>query len=157
MKPKKQKLTKTKTLFDHLKAITQYPYDPNYWQNLTESDRKTFSNFMIHRYLSMNFDWIEWVNTVQLYTYNATPEMIYKIYATTIPKSRIFLKYITAKKDGTDKYNPELIKILAEHFEVSKKQATEYIELLSKQEIIDILNARAVEDRDIKKMLKGKK
>ena len=32
---------KTKTLFDHLKAITQYQ-DPNYWEKLSDADKKTF-------------------------------------------------------------------------------------------------------------------
>jgi len=154
---KNPKNPKVKTLFDHLRAITQEPYNPQYWQQLSDSDKKTFSTFMINRYLSMNPDWIEWVNTVQLYGYGMSPEMMYKVYATTIPKSRIFLKYISAKKDGVDKYDPELIKIIAMHFEVSKKQATEYIELLSKQELIDILNARAIDDIEIKKMVKNKK
>ena len=32
---------KTKTLFDHLKAITQYQ-DPNYWETLTDADKRTW-------------------------------------------------------------------------------------------------------------------
>ena len=47
-----------KTLFDHIKAITQFQ-DPNYFDKLEEDDLKTWSNYMIHRFLSMNSNWIE--------------------------------------------------------------------------------------------------
>ena len=49
---------KPKTLFDHLKAITQYQ-DPNYWEKLSDADKKTWSNYMVHRFLSMNLDWVD--------------------------------------------------------------------------------------------------
>ena len=56
-----------KTLFDHIKAITQFQ-DPKYFDKLEEGDLKTWSNYMIHRFLSMNSDWIEVLAELQPYT-----------------------------------------------------------------------------------------
>ena len=47
-----------KGLFDHIKAITQYQ-DPKYFDKLDDEDLKSWSNYMIHRFLSMNPDWID--------------------------------------------------------------------------------------------------
>ena len=38
-----------------------------YWDNLTESDKKTWSNYMVHRFISMKAEWIEVVNEIQQY------------------------------------------------------------------------------------------
>ena len=37
-----------KTLFDHIKAVTQFQ-DPKYWDKLEETDKKTWSNYMVQR------------------------------------------------------------------------------------------------------------
>ena len=54
----KKKKSGNKSLFDHITHITQIQ-DPKYWDKLEEGDKKTWSNYMIHRFLSMNPDWIE--------------------------------------------------------------------------------------------------
>ena len=59
---------KTKTLFDHIKQITNVQ-NQLYWDNLTDADKKTWSNYMVHRFLSMNMDWIELVNELQKYKF----------------------------------------------------------------------------------------
>ena len=65
-----------KTLFDHIKAITQ-SQDPNYFDKLEEGDLKTWSNYMIHRFLSMNADWITTIADLQPYTERLKPEQLY--------------------------------------------------------------------------------
>ena len=57
---------KNKGLFDHIKQITNVQ-NPMYWDTLTESDKKTWSNYMIHRFISMKSDWIEVENEIQRY------------------------------------------------------------------------------------------
>ena len=66
-------MAKTKTLFDHIKAITSIQ-DPKYWDKLEEGDKKTWSNYMIHRFLSMNKDWIEVLSEIQPYTQVLEPK-----------------------------------------------------------------------------------
>lgn len=157
-----KKIKKGKTLFDHLKAITKEPYDPDYWKNLTADERRSFSPYMIHRYLSMEPEFIEWVNMVQQYTYGLSGEMVYKVYATTIPKSNVFLKYIGGKKEKKIKYDKKLIEYVCKYFEVSTKEAVEYIELMlqipgGREELIYILDAYAIEDKEINKIVPKEK
>jgi len=47
-----------KKLFDHLNAITA-EQDPKYFDKLSEEDLKSWSNFMINRFLSMKPEWVE--------------------------------------------------------------------------------------------------
>ena len=53
-----------KSLFDHIKAITSVQ-SPTYWDTLEDDDKKTWSNYMVHRFLSMNPDWIEVLSEIQ--------------------------------------------------------------------------------------------
>ena len=44
-------------LFDHINAITTIQ-DPKYFDKLGDEDLKTWSNFMINRFLSMKPEWL---------------------------------------------------------------------------------------------------
>ena len=57
-----------KSLFDHIKAITN-EQNPKYFDTLDESDMKSWSNYMIHRFLSMNNDWIDLIAELQPVSY----------------------------------------------------------------------------------------
>ena len=57
---------KTKSLFDHIKQITNVQ-NTLYWDSLEDSDKKTWSNYMVHRFLSMKSEWIQVVNEIQQY------------------------------------------------------------------------------------------
>lgn len=116
-----------KTLFDHIKAVTQFQ-DPNYWDKLEESDKKTWSNYMIHRFLSMNSDWIEVLSEIQPYTQVLEPKQLYLALIGIIPKGRYFLKYTKGKKDN--KYESFLVDIIKQDFMCSSKEAEDYCEIL---------------------------
>ena len=118
---------KPKTLFDHLKAITQYQ-DPNYWEKLSDADKKTWSNYMVHRFLSMNPDWVDIISDLSVYTQTLPPDILYKTLIGLIPKGRYYLKYVKGKKD--EKYEPWLVELLVIDFSVSKKEALDYLEIL---------------------------
>lgn len=144
-------------LFDHLKSITQKPYDPEYWDNLSESDKKTFQPYMIHRFLSMNSDWVEIVNYVQDITYGLNSREIYKVYASIIPKSNRFLKYI--KSSSEPKIPVEIITTFQKYFEISKKESVDYVNTLLAYDngidrIFDIVKLYGVDDKQIKKLSK---
>ena len=55
---------KPKGLFDHINHITSNQ-TKDYWNTLTESDKKTWSNYMINRFLSMKMEWTDFVNEIQ--------------------------------------------------------------------------------------------
>jgi len=116
-----------KSLFDHIKAVTQFQ-DPKYWDKLEESDKKTWSNYMIHRFLSMNPDWIEVLSEIQPYTQVLEPKQLYLSLIGIIPKGRYFLKYTKGKKDN--KYESFLIDLLKQDFMCSSKEAEDYCEIL---------------------------
>lgn len=116
-----------KSLFDHIKAVTQFQ-DPNYWDKLEESDKKTWSNYMVHRFLSMNPDWIEVLSEIQPYTQVLEPKQLYLSLIGIIPKGRYFLKYTKGKKDN--KYESWLVDLLIQDFMCSSKEAEDYCEIL---------------------------
>ena len=82
---------KKKSLFDHINQITSVQ-NPNYWDDISEEDKKTWSNYMTHRFLSMKMDWIELVNELQ--KYNLRPDVLYKLYTNVIHKKKQWLIYI---------------------------------------------------------------
>ena len=120
-------MAKTKSLFDHIKAVTQFQ-DPKYWDKLEESDKKTWSNYMVHRFLSMNPDWIEVLSEIQPYTQTLEPKQLYLSLIGIIPKGRYFLKYTKGKKDN--KYESWLVDLLKQDFMCSSKEAEDYCEIL---------------------------
>ena len=157
IKPKKQDKIKGKGLFDHLRAIYQEPYDPKYFDNLNETDKKTFSVYMINRYLSMNSKWLFIVNYVQQYSFIMPTEALYKVYANFIPKGRTFLKWVKGRKET--KYNKDLIELISLYYEVSRREATDYITiLLSKDEwierLVEICRMYGNTDKEIRLLLK---
>lgn len=117
----------TKTLFDHIKAITQYQ-DPKYWDKLEEGDKKTWSNYMVHRFLSMNPDWIELLSEIQPYTQVLEPKQLYLALIGLLPKGKYYLKYVKGKKD--DKYEKWLIELISKDFDCPTKHSEEYLEIL---------------------------
>ena len=145
----------TKTLFDHIKAITEIQR-VDYWNTLSESEKKTWSTFMVHRFLSMNMDFIEGVNEIQ--KYDLLPKEVYKVYTDILPKGKQWLKYIKNKKKI--KYPDWLIDIVKEYYEISKCESLDYIELFfltpsNKNELKKLCKAFAVEPKLIKKVFKS--
>ena len=116
-----------KKLFDHLNAITS-EQDPKYFDKLSDEDLKSWSNFMINRFLSMKPEWVELIATLLPLTQTLEPKEMYKLYISVIPKGKYFLKYIKGK--GEDKYEEFLVELIKKDFQCSEKEANEYIEVL---------------------------
>ena len=87
---------KKKSLFDHINQITKVQ-NPNYWDEISKEDKKSWSNYMVNRFLSMKTDWIEVVNELQ--KYNLQPKELYKLYTNILPKTRQWLKYTKGKNE----------------------------------------------------------
>ena len=105
---------------------------------------------MINRLLSMNKNYLELVNYIQTIPITEK-EKYYAIYCDLIPKNKIWNKYI---KSGSTSKNKELINYMTLYFECSSKEVDEYLDLLSKEQIKDILSDFGIEDKEIKKLLK---
>ena len=147
---------KTLGLFDHLKQITQ-SQEKKYFDRMTDGDKRTWSNYMINRFLSMGPDFIELINETQKFTVGGKmpSECMYKMLIDLIPKSKVFLQYIKGKNEN--KYNSELIDVVKSYFMVSRAHATEYVDILHKagrvQDLRDLLDRHGYEESQIKKMV----
>ena len=108
------------------------------WDSFNESDQKSFSPFIINRWLSMDGEFIEVVNYFQKYAIGTLePREVYKWYLDFLPKGKRYNKYIKSKKNK--KYNLELINILCDYFEDSKNNIIEYIDFMTKSQLKEIL------------------
>lgn len=140
---------KPATIFDHLANLTHKKVS---WDKLSEADRKSFSPYLINRWLSMNPDFIELVDMLQQYTIGILDKkQVYQLYYELLPRQKTFSKYIKGKKEN--KYNADLLKFICERFWVNKDEAAEYLELLPKEELISELKRYGNDDGTIKKLL----
>ena len=123
------------------------------WDSFDETDQKSFSPFIINRWLSMDEEFIEVVNYFQKYSIGTLePREVYKWYSDFLPKGKRFNKYIKGKKDK--KYDPELINMMCEYFQCSKAEAKENLSLISKEEVNQILEKYGFDPKKIKSICK---
>ena len=138
------------TIFDW---INQMLVTKNHWNDFTEDEQKKFSPFIINRWLSMDKDFIEIVNVFQKYAIGTLePKEVYKWYCDVLPRGKRFNKYIKGKK--LKKYDDWLIKLLCKYFECSKLQVIEYFDLINKEELKQILEMYAIDEKQIRKVIK---
>jgi len=138
------------TIFNWINEIL---VSKKHWDDFTEDEQKKFSPFIINRWLSMDKDFLEIVNFFQKYSIGTLePREVYKWYCDMLPKGKRFNKYIKGKKDK--KYNTELLEIMVTHFECSKSQVKDYLDLIAKDELIEILEKYGMNEKTIKRLLK---
>ena len=121
----KKSLVKKKSLFDHINQITSVQ-NPNYWDEISDEDKKSWSNYMVNRFLSMNSDWMELVNELQ--KYNLQPKELYKLYTNILPKGKRWLKYVKGRNDMD--YPEWLINVVRNNDNCSRKEAIEAVDML---------------------------
>ena len=122
-----------------------------HWNDYTEDEQKKFSPFIINRWLSMEPEFIEIVNYFQkLAIGTLEPREVYKWYCEILPKGKRFNKYIKGKRDK--KYDKELVDIISSHFECSKLQTKEYLGLIDKIELKEILEMYGKDEKTIKRL-----
>ena len=134
-------------VFDWLKQINSIKQPVS---SFSDKDWEVFNSYMIHRFMSMNKEYIEVVNYVQ----EMPPQekrMIYNIYREFIPRNNQWSKYIKSK---IKQPNKELLDTLAKHWECSQNEAKDYINLLDTTQIRRILADQGLEKKDITKILK---
>ena len=74
------------------------------WDSFSDADRKSFSPFMVIRYLSMSEDFLPLVNHMQNYVIEDMPhKAVYQFWCGILPKKKTYLKYIKGKKDKFSK------------------------------------------------------
>ena len=136
-----------KDIWGWLNEITLYKTPP---ENISEESWDKWNSYMIHRYLSMNINYVELANYVQTLPYE-NKQQTYIIYREMIPKTKVVLKYI---KSRNKKQNTTLVEYVAKHFECSLGEAEEYIDILREAGTRSILYRMGLEDKEIEKLLK---
>ncbi len=142
-----------RNLFDHIKGVTK---EKKKWDTLSEEDQKTWNNFIVSRWFSMEMELVEAINEFQKYSNGIlTSKDYYNLLFDALPKTSFFLKY-TKKKTKID-IDPEFIEIFRQHFQVGKKVIYEYIIDLNKSnpdELISILESYGTKKEEIEKFKK---
>ena len=134
-------------LFDWLNEIT---YTKRDWDSFTEDEQSSFSPYIVHRYVSMYYGYIDIANIAQKLPMTES-EKIYTIYKTMLPKKKMFLKYI---KNQNKKNYKDITGYVAEYFECGLGEAEHYIDIIQKVGVQDILFKMGVDDKETKKLLK---
>jgi hypothetical protein len=142
---------KAATMFDFIDGVTHKKKE---WSKWSDMDQKAFSPFMMNRFLSMRMELTELINEFQTYTIGLLrPQETYKLYHELLPNNKAFSKYIKGKSE--DKYEKGLIEQIAEHYQIGKSEAVDYIELMNKETLDRIISMYGYSDGDKKKLLKG--
>ena len=124
-----------------------------HWNEFSEDEQKKFSPFIINRWLSMDKEFIEIVNVFQKYAIGTLESReVYKWYCNVLPRGKRFNKYIKSKLNK--KYDKELVNIITNHFECSKSQVQEYLELIDKEELKSILEMYGLDKKTMKRLCK---
>ena len=140
-------MKQVKTIFQWLNEITLYKSSP---EDFSQESWDNFNSYMIHRYLSMDINYIDIVNYVQKVN-PQSKKQIYTIYQEMIPKKKVYLKYV--KNENKRNYK-ELAEYIAEYLECSLGEAYEYIDILQEHGIRNILWKMGVEDKETEKLIK---
>jgi hypothetical protein len=98
----------------------------------------------------MNPDFTELVNEVQMLP-PTSKKQIYSIYREYIPKNNKWSKYV---KSSTKEPDKDLVEYLKNYFKVSTREIKDYLKILDKKEIQNILSKQGLEEKEIKKLLK---
>jgi hypothetical protein len=122
------------SIFDWAKEVT---YGKGNWNDFSEEDKLSFNPYMLNKVLSMNQNYIELVAGVQQ-LWLITHEQLYNIYKQLLPKERVWSKYI---KSTRDKSNDEVVQAVAQYYQVSNREAKQYLRILSQEEQIKILQS----------------
>lgn len=139
------------TIFDFIGGLTDKKKE---WDKWSEADQKKFSVYIVNRWLSMRMELTELINEFQTYTIGLLrPQETYKLYHELLPNNKAFAKYIKGKSE--DKYDATLISQIAEHYQVSKSEASDYVDLMDKTQCERILTMYGYSESEKKKLLKG--
>jgi hypothetical protein len=142
-----------RNLFDHIKGVTK---EKKKWETLSAEDQKTWNNFIVSRWFSMEIDLVEAVNDFQKYSNGIlTSKDYYNLLFDALPKTSFFLKY--TKKKGKIEIDQEFVDIFCKHFQLGKKIIYEYIVDLSKinpNELVSVLESYGTKKEDIEKFKK---
>jgi hypothetical protein len=144
-------------LFDHLKELTEGT-NTNYWNSLTNGEKVEFQPYIVNRFLSMNPEWLDVVDSFQRYTIGTIPkELVFALYHEILPKGRVFLKYVKGRSVAV--IPDPLATMLMRYFECGKVEMREMFGLLMRSEegrafLVNVMTAYGTQKDEMKKIRK---
>ena len=122
--------------FDHIKNLHT---KKRRWEDFNDEEKKSFNIFIINKALSMNPNYLNIVNIVQNFTglnQILSQKEVFNIYFNLLPNKFRFYKWIKGQKTKKDKDKAEYLAI---HFKVSTREAYDYLKILDKKTINQII------------------
>jgi hypothetical protein len=113
----------SKTIFDHLKGITKEKIP---WDSLSDSDKKSWDDFMITRWLSMKMEYVEFLNELQLYRSGELKDSnYYNFLLHTLPAETSYYKYI--KRPRVFETHKKILEFFSSVYKVSHRESLDII------------------------------
>ena len=122
--------------FDHIKNLHT---KKRRWEDFNDEEKKSFNVFIINKALSMNPNYLNIVNMVQNFTglnQILSPKEVFNLYLNLLPNKFKFYRWIKGEKTKKDKEKAEY---LAMHFEISIREAYDYLKILDRKTINSII------------------
>lgn len=117
-------MDKPKSIFDLLDDVC---FKKVPWEEQSQVEQKKFQPYMIHRFLSMNLDYLDLIAECLPLTSNLNGELTYKFYLDLLPKKKSYAKYIGNKADKEGKSHQKVIEFMAQKLRISENEAEEYL------------------------------
>ena len=122
--------------FEHVKNLHT---KKRTWNDFNDEEKKSFNVFIINKALSMNPNYLGIVNMVQNFTglnQILSQKEVFNLYYSLLPTKFRFYKWIKGEKTKKEKEKAEY---LAMHFKVSTREAYDYLKILDKKTINQII------------------
>lgn len=132
--------------------IKQITVDKNDWNTFSETEKKVFNPFLIHKALSYNRYYLPIVELAM--TYSMPNDKLYDFYKDVIPQKQMWNKWVKSNI----KWDEEEIKALAQYFECGTHEVKDFYTLLDLKDKSIILNEiKGFEDKKKRKKKNDKK
>ena len=122
--------------FEHVKNLHT---KKRRWEDFNDEEKKSFNVFIINKTLSFNPNYLSIVNMVQNYTglnQILSQKEVFNLYFNLLPTKFRFYRWIKGEKTKKEKEKAEY---LAMHFKVSTREAYDYLKILDKKTINQII------------------
>jgi len=144
---------KKKGLFDHVKHIRQNQTQ-DYYDKLTESEQKTFNNYMVLRVLSMDPKIIEEISYISKYMEVLPENKMYELLIKCLPKDYGFHKYI--KKSSKD-VNETIVDCICKKYQIGSKDAVDYYNMMiltdrGLSELVELVSSYGYTEKELEKI-----
>lgn len=116
----------SKSLFEHLTDLYTVK-SPKHFDELEQSDQKGYNVYMLNRFISMNYDYIEVVNIFQQYWETTGQREHFLFFQDLLPRKKVFSKYV--KKTKKEEYEDWLVELIMKNKEISQFQAIDYLRI----------------------------